>query len=92
MQFKVPEGCENDFQKFCEGKYSQMSHSYKLKVLTFHGLTKDTLIGKVLFKSEDRKKQLELDLGSSIPDDVELYDKPDSREVFRKKEDLILVL
>lgn len=92
IQYKVPEDMENNFQMFCQGKYSQMSHNYKVHILNFHGLAQDTLIGRVLFKSEERKKQLEMDLGVTIPQDVELYDKPDSREMFKKKEDLTLAI
>ena len=92
IQYKLPEGMEENFQLFCQGKYSQMSHSYKLQVLSFHNLSQDTLIGRVLFKSEERKKQLEMDLGVVIPPDVELYDAPGKEEIFKKKEDLTLAV
>lgn len=92
VEFKIPEDRKEDIQKFVQGLYSQMSNSYKAAILTFHGLKNDTLIGKVLFKADDRRKQLEIDLGTIIPNDVELYDKPDCTEIYQNKEKLILVL
>jgi len=69
-----------------------MNDDYKNHILRFHNLTKETLIGRVLFKADERRKQLELDLGVVLPPDVELYDKPDEREIFHKRDELILKL
>jgi hypothetical protein len=85
MIFKVPDEHLQNLKHFKEGQYSQMNIAYKEHVLKFHNLTKDTLIGRVLFKADERRKQLELDLGVTIPPDVELYDKPDESEIFHKK-------
>lgn len=92
MMFKVPDNFKNDLRLFREGKYSLMKEDYKEHVLKFHNLAKETLIGRILFKADERRKQLELDLGCTIPADVELYDKPDEREIFKKKDDLTLAL
>lgn len=87
MQFKVPEEHVNNVKLFRDGQYSKMSNSYKLQILKFHSLAKDSLIGKILFKADERRKQIEMDLGVAIPPDIELYDKPDERELFKKEED-----
>ena len=92
VEFMIPDEQKDDIQKFIEGSYSQMSSSYKASILSFHGLKNDALIGKVLFKSDDRRKQLEFDLGTVIPSDVELYDKPDHTEIYQDKNKLILAL
>lgn len=83
FQFKIPDNCLEDYNKFTEGKYSRMSDKYKEYILKFHSLDKDSTLGKILFKSAVRKKQLELDLGSFIPADVELYDKPSENEYLK---------
>lgn len=90
FQFKIPQEMLGNLKLFSAGKYSQMSDSYRSHILKFHALKLDTTIGKILFKSDERRKQLELDLGVSIPEDVELYDIPDGREVFKDNKELIL--
>jgi hypothetical protein len=86
MQFKISEEDKKNIELFLKGQYSKMSDFYKERILSFHNLAKDSLIGKILFKADERRKQLEMDLGVTIPEDIELYDKPDEREIFKKKE------
>lgn len=83
FQFKIPDNYLDDYNKFVSGKYSRMSENYKKLILKFHGLDRDSTLSKILFKSDDRKKQLELDLGSSIPADIELYDRPSEYDYFK---------
>ena len=70
--FEIPEKHIKDFILFKEGKYSKLSDEYKLKILEFHNMTVDSVLSKILFKSEDRKKELEIKLGAEIPDNSEL--------------------
>lgn len=92
IRFKVSADGEKIISLFKQGKYSKLPYEYKNQVLKFHNLSKDTVVGRVLFKADERKKQLELELGVTIPPDVELYDIPDSKELFRHKDDLILAV
>lgn len=87
VKFKVPFESRTNLSLFKDGKYSQMSDKYKEQILAFHKIDKDALIGKILFKSDSRREQLEMDLGVTIPPDVELYDKPGEEEYFKTKED-----
>lgn len=80
FEFRVPEEYVEDFKMFHSGKYSKMSVDYKYKILKFLSLSSESVISKILFKEDSRRKQLELELGVSIPYDVELYDIPDDRE------------
>jgi len=81
VEYNVPEEYSDIIDLFKNGQYSKMPEKYKEKILRFHNITKDTLIGKILFKADERRKQLELDLDVTIPEDVELYDKPDNKEI-----------
>lgn len=90
MQFKVPEEHINNIKLFLEGQYSRMSTPYKEHILKFHNFNKESKVGQILFKADNRRKQLELDLEVTLPADIELYDKPDEREMFKKKEDDLL--
>ena len=44
----------------------------KLKILNFHGMSVDSALSKILFKSEERRKELEKKLNAEIPDNSEL--------------------
>ena len=69
--------CERKFvrkngQYFKEGKYSKLDDEFKLKILDFHGMAVDSALSKILFKSDERRKQLEKKLDAEIPDNSEL--------------------
>jgi len=66
--FNPPKACRASYQKLLESKYSEIDDLWKLSILQFHGFEPGGRTGKVLFKSESLKKQLEEDL------DVELGD------------------
>lgn len=70
--FSVPEQHIENFKLFKKGKYSKLDDEFKLKLLDFHSMTVDSALSKILFKAEDRKKQLEEKLDAEIPDDSEL--------------------
>ncbi len=81
--FDLTEEMENSYLAFKEGKYSQMSDFYKLKIVSFHGTTMDDAMAKVLFKSPSLKQELEEQLDITLDDDAELHDKPNMEtEIF----------
>jgi hypothetical protein len=81
--FDLTEEMENSYLAFKEGKYSEMSDFYKLKIVSFHEITMDSDLSKILFKSPSLKQKLEEELQVTIHEDAELYDKPDmSIEIF----------
>lgn len=71
--FDIPEYHEHNYEKFIDGKYSELQKLYKLNILEFHDQDISSQIGQILFKSEKRKHLLEKLLAASIPKDSELY-------------------
>tara|TARA_X000001382_G_scaffold36121_1_gene23738 strand:+ start:4300 stop:5037 length:738 start_codon:yes stop_codon:yes gene_type:complete len=71
--FDVPSGQKQNYKKFINGKYSELSTKYKTQLLKFHGMNIDSQIGQILFKSEKRKHRLETMLGCILSDEAELY-------------------
>jgi hypothetical protein len=55
-----------------QGKYSKLTDAYKLQVLQFHKLGADSTLSKILFKSFDRKLELEEKLDCELPENSEL--------------------
>jgi hypothetical protein len=74
--FDVPERYKQDYQKFKEGKYSEMDTNYKYRILDFHNASEDGAIGQILFKGDERKHQLEEIIGQSLPENAELLSSP----------------
>lgn len=70
--FNVPERHTLNFKYFKEGKYSKLEDDYKLKILDFHDMGVDSTLSKILFKADERKKQLERKLDAEIPENSEL--------------------
>tara|TARA_R110000850_G_scaffold143928_1_gene266104 strand:- start:31654 stop:32397 length:744 start_codon:yes stop_codon:yes gene_type:complete len=70
--FEIPEHHDLNFKYFKEGKYSKLDDDFKLKILEFHGMGVDSSLSKILFKSEERKKELEKKLDAEIPENSEL--------------------
>ena len=75
--FRVPKAHLDNYKKFKLGQYSQMSSEYKLKILSYHDMDIDNIIGQILFKTGDRKKKLENRLGVILDKEAELYSIPD---------------
>ncbi len=71
--FEVPYRHRTNFRKFKEGKYSEFKDTYKLQILDFHRLDISGSMGQILFKSSERKEELEYQLNAVLPDDSELY-------------------
>ena len=70
--FNIPETHIENFKKFKTGKYSEMDDLYKLKILDFHGMDIDDLLGQILFKAEERKIFLENKLDTKLEKNSEL--------------------
>ena len=68
----VPEYHQEDFNKFKEGKYSEMNDLYKLRILNFHEMDIDGTIGQIMFKSKERKAYLEEKLQVKLNNNAEL--------------------
>ena len=84
--FDVPMGQTQNYKRFLNGKYSELSTKYKTQLLKFHGMDIDSQIGQILFKSEKRKHRLETMLGCMLDDDAELYSIIDPKtELFNPK-------
>ena len=70
--FDIPTSSYTDYYKFINGKYSELSKLYKINLLEFHKFDVDSLIGKVIFKSPERKKELEKKLECTLDTNSEL--------------------
>ena len=70
--FSIPEAHEMNFKYFKEGKYSKLEDEFKLKILDFHNMGVDSALSKILFKSDERKRELEEKLAAEIPENSEL--------------------
>tara|TARA_R110002020_G_scaffold40790_1_gene120400 strand:+ start:376 stop:1119 length:744 start_codon:yes stop_codon:yes gene_type:complete len=70
--FSIPEAHEMNFKYFKEGKYSKLEDKFKLKILEFHNMGVDSSLSKILFRSEERKQELEEKLNAEIPENSEL--------------------
>tara|TARA_A100000172_G_C3040230_1_gene110153 strand:- start:353 stop:1102 length:750 start_codon:yes stop_codon:yes gene_type:complete len=77
--FNVPKKHKKDFLKFKNGKYSEMSQLYKVKILEYHEMSVEGIIGQILFKSKKRKRKLEKMIGMELPDDAEVYSIPNPK-------------
>jgi len=83
--FNVPDKYRREYNKFIKGQYSKLVKMYKLHILEFFNLDKNSQVCQVLFKSSKRKKLLENILGVTLPDDSELLSIVDSKEVYDSK-------
>jgi hypothetical protein len=70
--FRVPERQLANYKKFMLGQYSSFSKLYKMTLLEFHNFDVESMIGQVIFRSSNRKVELEAKLGCSLPEDSEL--------------------
>tara|TARA_R110000737_G_scaffold210037_2_gene227817 strand:+ start:141 stop:881 length:741 start_codon:yes stop_codon:yes gene_type:complete len=78
--FKIPKKYQKDFNKFKLGKYSKMDDVYKLQILDFHRFDIDGTMGQILFKSKERRQELEEQLDVELPQDSELYSIMNEKE------------
>ena len=78
--FKIPRGYKRDFEAFKQGKYSKMRDKYKLEILDFHRMDITGKLGQILFKSKERREELEQRLDAILPEGSELYSIMDEKE------------
>jgi len=75
--FRVPDEHKDDFQKYLDGRYSRLKNSYKLEILTFHDVAKNSSVFHVLTRNKTLRRRLQNKLNVSIGEDLELCSKPD---------------
>jgi len=84
--FDVPPQHKRSWNKLKKGQYSELSIKYKERILNFHGLTRNSSVGQVLYKSPKRRKFLEKLLNSAIEEDSELLTAIDfEKDIFKPK-------
>jgi hypothetical protein len=83
--FNISKDFAEDVRKFKYGKYSELSEKLKKRILYFYGYSKDGNMYSILYKTDKRRKQLELEFQETLPTTIELFDKPDMNiEVYQK--------
>ena len=80
FKFKIDDKYKKEIELILQGKYSKISESLKLQILSFHGIGKSSKLGKVLFRDEKYRKSLELELDVRIPNDIDLMSKSTKEE------------
>jgi len=75
--YDIPDKFKNDVELFINGKYSKISEVLKSRIITFHKLSKSSMLYKVLYRDITLKKFIEMDLNEDIPDNLDLYSIPD---------------
>lgn len=80
FKFKIDKKYEKDVRAVIQGRYSKISEDLKLQILSFHGIGKSSKLGKVLFRDEEYRRNLELELGVKIPNDIDLMSKSTKEE------------
>jgi hypothetical protein len=76
-KFSINYNYRNDVRLILEGKYSEISNHAKTRIISFH--EKDNYIQGVLHKDPALKAFLEEKLNCSIPDKIDLTDKPNKQ-------------
>tara|TARA_R110002074_G_scaffold159384_2_gene316706 strand:+ start:802 stop:1542 length:741 start_codon:yes stop_codon:yes gene_type:complete len=71
--FKIPSTQEKNYNYIINGKYSKIDILYKNKILEFHNFTPEGDLAQILFRSKNRKKRLEEQLGIELPNSAELH-------------------
>jgi len=74
--FGVPEEAKSSYAAFKDGRYSEITDDWKLRILEFHGFDFDGHTGKILFKDPGLRTQIETKLDVQLPIDAELHSKP----------------
>jgi hypothetical protein len=70
--FKVPERFQEDYNKFKDSKFSQISNELKTRIVAFHQLPQDHPIVDVLYKREAAFQRLEAQLNGPGVSEVTL--------------------
>lgn len=77
--YNIPKQYEDDYTKFYEGRYSEMSESSKDLICKLSGVkpVMSSTVYKVLYKTTDQRQKIEELIGQILPDSAELYSIPD---------------
>jgi hypothetical protein len=83
--FEVPEVASYAYQSVVDGRYSEITDLWKLKILRFHGFDRDGHTGQILYKDDRLKQKIEAKF-DVVLDDAELHSIPDLEfEIFREE-------
>lgn len=76
--YDIPMQYKEDYDKFCEGKYSEMSEDAKLLICQCSGVKPimESTVYKVLYKTADQKQKIEDLIGQKLPLSAEVYSVP----------------
>lgn len=76
--FNLPSRFKEDYQKFCEGKYSHLSDDAKHLICKLSGVkpVMESVVYKVLYKTGDQKQRIEELIGEKLPLEAEVYSVP----------------
>ena len=84
--FRIPDAMQKHCVTFLRGKYSEFTPQYKRCVIQFHHFEKDGRMYQVLYKDEKLRKQLELEYATTIPKDLDLFDRAEWKdEIYTNK-------
>lgn len=75
-ELEIPQHYQSDVSVFLKGKYSQLSERLKKRILSFHRLSHYGETAKILYKSSELRKQLEIELGLPLVEGAELHSIP----------------
>ena len=75
-ELEIPQHYQSDINVFLKGKYSQLGERLKKRILSFHRLSHYGETAKILYKSSELRKQLEIELGLPLVEGAELHSIP----------------
>ncbi len=84
--FRIPGEHHSDISIFLLGSYSRLTEDAKKGIAKFHGFNRTGTMWKILYKDAKLKAELEKKLEASIPDYIELFDRPSwQNEIYTEK-------
>ncbi len=77
--YNIPSKYQDDYTKFYQGKYSQMSENAKELICKLSGIKPiiNSDVFRILYKTAEQRYKVEQSIGQKLPDDAELYSIPD---------------
>jgi hypothetical protein len=75
--YSVPVLHKDNFQKYKDGMYSRLTGAYKIELLNFHNIEKNSSVFHVLTRNKALRNTLQKELNVDIKEDQELSSKPD---------------
>ena len=84
--FRIPDEYLEEVPLFLLGSYSRFKEATKRAIARFHGFTRNGTMWKILYKDAKLKQDMENKLKATIPDHMDLFDRPSwVHEVFSEK-------